>query len=346
MGRRHRSFTFELRGPLAGGVERHGRHRPLQRGRGPAQADHHRGAAPDGSVRFLAHAKMGPVRAGMGRPALQLGARALVRASPSFTRGPFARPRCALRADGRAARAAAATIACEAAPRGLLGRLVLAGGFLRGAERMFTRLAAQADRFATGAQPMPFAAPAAPLRPEALATARADHAAAGRQPLWPWPGRAACRACRRGARGRCRADPPLALARRGACPSGTRSRHAWRPPAWACWSCAGTCSARAAAAPRPPPAPRPAADRGALRHLQHRLWPRLLAQCRADLPPGGQHPTDRERRVLPARADEHATHLGAHHPRARRGAAGRVHRARGPLSAAHAGDRAGGRHRA
>ena len=43
----------------------------------------------------------------------------------------------------------------EARPRGLLGRLVLAGGFLRASERMFRRLARQADRFARGEQAVP-----------------------------------------------------------------------------------------------------------------------------------------------------------------------------------------------
>jgi class 3 adenylate cyclase len=44
----------------------------------------------------------------------------------------------------------------EAMPRGLFGRLVLAGGFLRSAERMFRSLARQADRFARGEQAVPF----------------------------------------------------------------------------------------------------------------------------------------------------------------------------------------------
>jgi hypothetical protein len=38
----------------------------------------------------------------------------------------------------------------EAMPRGLFGRLVLAGGFLRSAERMFRSLARQDDRFVRG----------------------------------------------------------------------------------------------------------------------------------------------------------------------------------------------------
>lgn len=48
-------------------------------------------------------------------------------------------------------------------PRGLAGRALLAAGFLRGAERMFRTLAAQADRFATGASQVPFLAGSSPV---------------------------------------------------------------------------------------------------------------------------------------------------------------------------------------
>lgn len=51
----------------------------------------------------------------------------------------------------------------EAVPRGLGGRLLLAGGFLGAAGRMFEKLAAQADRFALGARSTPFRAPPAAL---------------------------------------------------------------------------------------------------------------------------------------------------------------------------------------
>ena len=51
----------------------------------------------------------------------------------------------------------------EAAPSGLLGRAILAGGFLRSAERMFRGLAQQADRFARGERAVPFVPPTVPV---------------------------------------------------------------------------------------------------------------------------------------------------------------------------------------
>lgn len=57
----------------------------------------------------------------------------------------------------------------RAAPAGLAGRLVMAGGFMRTGERMFLRLAAEADRFACGQRDRPFAVPAPSLSPEARA---------------------------------------------------------------------------------------------------------------------------------------------------------------------------------
>ena len=90
---------------------------------------------------------------------------------------------------------------------------------------------------------------------------------------------------------------------------------------------------------------RPDPDRRPLRHLQHRLRPQLLAQRRAGAAPVAVDPADRERRVLPARADEHAAHLGARHGRGRRGARHRGRAGAGPLPPAHAGVRPGSRHR-
>ena len=242
--------------------------------------------------------------------------------------------------------AAMAAIGWRRAPRGLLGRLVLAGGFLRRRERMFRGSRPQADRFAPASRrcrsPHRAGTVAGPRRAQRL---DGSAPAARRRPLRPWRWPSACAA--EVAEGlevdverapAARAGPPL-----GACPSATRSRHASRRPASACWSCAGTCSARAAAAPRPRRHARPTADGRPLRHLQHRLRPRFLAQRRADLPPGAGIRPIEGGRVLPARADEHAAHLGPRHARARRGAARRVRPAARPLSAAHARDRARGR---
>ncbi len=118
--------------------------------------------APDGSVRFLAHAKMGPFTLEWEDLPCNWVRERWFHHRRQFSRGPLEvlDARFELTATSQGCRA---DYRVQAAPRGLLGRLILAGGFLRGAERMFTRLAAQADRFATGAQPLPFAAPAAPL---------------------------------------------------------------------------------------------------------------------------------------------------------------------------------------
>jgi class 3 adenylate cyclase len=51
----------------------------------------------------------------------------------------------------------------EVAPNGLLGRLLIAGGFLRSAERMFKGLAEQADRFARGERAVPFVPATVPV---------------------------------------------------------------------------------------------------------------------------------------------------------------------------------------
>ena len=275
---------------------------------------------PDGSVRFMARAKVGPFALEWEDLPCNWVRERWFEHRRRFSPRPAGDTRRALRADP-AARAATATTGSTAAPRGLLGRCVLAGGFLAAAARMFARLAAQADRFAQGAQAVPFVAAAAPLAGAARAAAGGAGQAARREPLRPRPRRAAGRGGRRGAGGRCRAHPAAGpgppLGRAGAprdrgLPRGHAPRHAG--------------AALGPALPALPRReghqrqPRPAADRGALRHLQHRLWPRLLAQRRAHPAPGRQHPPDRGRRVLPARADEHAAYLGAHHARARRGA--------------------------
>ncbi|MBI1179269.1 MAG: hypothetical protein GC201_01845 [Alphaproteobacteria bacterium] len=59
----------------------------------------------------------------------------------------------------------------EVEPRGVLGRLILAAGFMRGAERGFRRLAAQAEAFARGSAELPFQPP--PPRLPAVARERA-----------------------------------------------------------------------------------------------------------------------------------------------------------------------------
>ena len=123
--------------------------------------------APDGSVRFLAHAKMGPFTLEWEDLPCNWVRERWFQHRRQFSRGPLEvlDARFELTATSQGCRA---DYRVQAAPRGLLGRLILAGGFLRGAERMFTRLAAQAERFATGVQPLPFESPAAPLRPEVL----------------------------------------------------------------------------------------------------------------------------------------------------------------------------------
>ena len=235
----------------------------------------------------------------------------------------------------------------KAVPRGVLGRIVLAGGFLRAAERMFLRLAQQADRFARGEQAVPFVPPTAPV----VGPARARLDTLARQlEAGPYGHGLAQRLAIEIAEGlevdveRLR---PLQLARRWGVPE----RHAVE----ACLE----------------------ATRLGMLELR---WEMLCPRCRGakassgtlDQLPTGAHcascnidygrdfsrnveltlrPVEvirpiEARRVLPARPDEHTAYMGPRHPRSGRAARHRADVGAWTLSPANPGDRTAMRHRA
>jgi class 3 adenylate cyclase len=121
---------------------------------------------PDGSIAFLAQARMGPFDLEWEDLPCNWVRGRWVEHRRRFSRGPIEVLNARLdvtptdqgcRGDYRA----------EVAPRGLAGWALLVGGFLRSAERMFMRLAAQADRFVRGEQAVPFATAPKPLKAEA-----------------------------------------------------------------------------------------------------------------------------------------------------------------------------------
>ena len=300
---------------------------------------------PDGAIKFIARAKVGGMELEWEDLPCNWVREHWFEHRRRFTRGPLAlldarldltptQPGC--RGDYR----------LEAAPSGLLGRAILAGGFLRSAERMFLGLAQQADRFARGERAVPFVPPTVPVTGAARARLETLAQQLDAGPYGHGLAERLVGAGRRGAGGRRRADP--AAAARPALGRARAARDRGLPGGHA------PGHAGAALGPALPALPRrqgdggharPDPDRRPLRHLQHRLCPQLLAQRRAGAAPVALDPADRERRVLPAGADEHAAHLGARHGRGRRGARHRGEAGAGPLPAAHAGVRPGSRHR-
>ena len=219
-----RSFTFDFAGPLPAVWAAMADTARYNAAAGLPKHDGHRGAPARRQ-----HAVHGPgqgraVRARVGGPALQLGARALVRASPPLLARAAGAARCALRARRRRPRAATATTGWRWRQRACSVRAAYwPAASCVGGERMFLRLAAQADRFALGA-----AQPALRRRPRRAgagprasgSTAWPEQLAASR--LRPRPGRAPGRPGGRGARGRRRAHPAAARWRAaGACRSAT-----------------------------------------------------------------------------------------------------------------------------
>ena len=109
-----------------------------------------------------------------------------------------------------------------AAPRGLIGRLCWRAAFCGAASAMFARLAAQADRFALGAQARPFLATAAPLTAAARQRLERAGPAARREPVRPRSRRAAGGGLREALEVDAERIRPLVLARRWGVPE----RHA------------------------------------------------------------------------------------------------------------------------
>ena len=121
---------------------------------------------PDGTVRFLARAKAGPFALEWeDLPCNWVRGRWLEHRR-RFTRGPLER------LDARFELQPTAT-GChgdhrmEVAFAGAPGALLRLGGFVKGGERVFRRLAAEADRFARGAQAVPFTPAVPPLASDA-----------------------------------------------------------------------------------------------------------------------------------------------------------------------------------
>ena len=161
-GIRGRTFTFKFGGPLSAvwsamaDTARYNAAAAL-----PKQTVTET-AGPNGEMTFIARAKVGGMQLEWEDLPCNWVREHWFEHRRRFTRGPLALldarldlspqpPGC--RGDYR----------LEAAPSGLMGRLLLAGGFLRSAERMFLGLAQQADRFARGERAVPFVPPTVPV---------------------------------------------------------------------------------------------------------------------------------------------------------------------------------------
>ena len=111
---------------------------------------------PDGSVDFVGRLRKGPVTISWQERPVNWISEQWFEHCRDFRNGPF-RSLCAtfeLTPDGGGSRG---IYKLEAVPSGILGRLLLAGGFLEKAGRTFARMAAEADSFAQGQRPEPFA---------------------------------------------------------------------------------------------------------------------------------------------------------------------------------------------
>lgn len=128
---------------------------------------------PDGEIRFVAQARMGRFALEWEDLPCNWVAERWFEHRRRFTKGPLrrldARLELAPAADGGPGCRGRYTLAVE--PSGLVGRLLLAGGFMASAERGFRRLAAQADEFALARRDTPF-----DLEPPALARAARERA--------------------------------------------------------------------------------------------------------------------------------------------------------------------------
>lgn len=111
---------------------------------------------PDGSVAYAGRLRKGPVTIEWAERPVNWVAEQRFEHCRDFRNGPF-RSLCAtfeLTPDNGGSRG---VYKLEAVPSGLLGRLLLLGGFLEKAGRTFARLAAEADSYGQGQRPQPFA---------------------------------------------------------------------------------------------------------------------------------------------------------------------------------------------
>ncbi|MBI3709059.1 MAG: hypothetical protein HY246_15480 [Proteobacteria bacterium] len=123
---------------------------------------------PDGSVLYRGHAKMGPFALSWRECPVEWVTNQRFRHARIFENGPFKSlaATLTLTPDGTGCRA---DYLLEVEPANVLGRLILAGGFLSSAGRTFTRLAEQARAFAAGQAQQPFEFKPAPLAASAKA---------------------------------------------------------------------------------------------------------------------------------------------------------------------------------
>ena len=117
---------------------------------------------PDGSVRFYAEARLGPFRLAWEDIPVEWVIERWFRHERRVTSGPFASltATAELRPNERGA---VCRYTLEVEPAGLLGRLVLAGGFFSAAEKGFTRLIDGVRAHLAGTRPVAYEPPRPPL---------------------------------------------------------------------------------------------------------------------------------------------------------------------------------------
>jgi class 3 adenylate cyclase len=117
---------------------------------------------PDGEIRFMAQAKVGGMAVEWEDLPCNWVREHWFEHRRRFTRGPLALLDARLELTP-APGGCRGTYRLDVAPSGLVGRAIVAGGFLNSAEKMFLGLAEQADRFARGQRAVPFVPPAVPV---------------------------------------------------------------------------------------------------------------------------------------------------------------------------------------
>ena len=167
-GARSRSFTYEFKGPL-----------DAVWGAMADTARYNAAAAlpkqtvteivgEDGAITFMARAKVGGMEVEWEDLPCNWVREHWFEHRRRFTKGPlaFLDARLDLKPAGSGCHC---DYRIDVAPRNPLGWVVLAGGFLGSAEKMFKGLAEQADRFALGQRAVPFVPPAVAVTGEARA---------------------------------------------------------------------------------------------------------------------------------------------------------------------------------
>ncbi len=118
----------------------------------------------DGSVRYIGRAKFGPFALVWDDKPVNWVANRWFRHCRDMQNGPLAYL-CAMLTLERDGEGCRGEYRVDAAPANALGRLMLATRFFPTTEKMFLGLAAEAERFAAGASPMPFEYQAPPVAP-------------------------------------------------------------------------------------------------------------------------------------------------------------------------------------